>query len=311
MLTQARLKELLHYDPETGVFTWRARNNGKMKAGATAGTLQRGYRWIKINYRDYAAHRLAWLYSTGAWPKHYIDHINRVRDDNRLANLREATKAQNGHNVSLSKNNRTGYTGVRFIDGKYRAGIKAYGISYYLGRHDTAEQAHHAYLEAKRRLHSFVEDTVTRECDAPPVVLTRQPSSIGRSSKEQGLSSSAKSLISKENLVGATEFESATPHHVKGIRVMENTIPGNDLRETVTKECDAILHGLKRPLHEYCGAWVYKHDTTSLWSVNLDIANTMIDWDRVRTFQNVRIAQAVVDEMRELIRAARRLRGLP
>lgn len=91
---------------------------------------------------------------------------------------------------------------------------------------------------------------------------------------------------------------------------MENTIVDNDLRDTVTKECDAIVRGLKRPLHKYYGAWVYKHDTTGWWSVNLDIANTLVDWDRACTIQDLGLAQAVADEMRELIKAARRLQGL-
>lgn len=89
---------------------------------------------------------------------------------------------------------------------------------------------------------------------------------------------------------------------------MKNTTTDNDLRDTVTKECDAIIRGLKRPLHKYDGAWTYKRGP-HLWSVNLDIADALTS-DRVRNYSDGLIADAVTDEMRELIRAVRRLQGL-
>jgi hypothetical protein len=94
-LTVERLRELLTYDPETGELRWRVTRRRAAK-GSLAGTLNRnGYRNIEVEQRCYKAHRLAWLYVTGEWPKETIDHINCKRDDNRWANLRQATTAEN------------------------------------------------------------------------------------------------------------------------------------------------------------------------------------------------------------------------
>lgn len=113
-LTQQRLLELLDYDPVTGDFRWRVdRGGGAPAAGAQAGGINgRGYVVIGIDQKSYQAHRLAWLYTHGVWPKDQIDHINRNRADNRLSNLREATNGQNQANSPRHANNRSGYKGV-------------------------------------------------------------------------------------------------------------------------------------------------------------------------------------------------------
>ena len=111
MITQKELKDLLHYDPETGVFTWLKSGKGRKANGETRG-LTNGYFTIRINWRQYKAHRLAWLYVYGVWPKGQIDHINHNTTDNRIANLREVTNQENHRNMSLSKNNTSGVTGV-------------------------------------------------------------------------------------------------------------------------------------------------------------------------------------------------------
>jgi len=99
MLTQSELKELLHYDPETGVFTWLVRNGSGVEAGDVAGTLTlRGYWSIRYRRRSYRAHRLAFLYMTGSFPTLDVDHINGARGDNRWCNLREVTSRQNARN---------------------------------------------------------------------------------------------------------------------------------------------------------------------------------------------------------------------
>lgn len=104
-LTAARLREVLHYDPETGVFTWVRPKQG-CKIGRAAGhTHPDGYRRITVDYVDYAAHRLA-------WPPETLDHVNRSRDDNRLVNLRLATYLENNQNVGLRSNNKFGHKGV-------------------------------------------------------------------------------------------------------------------------------------------------------------------------------------------------------
>lgn len=155
-LTVERLRELLDYDPDTGLFTWRVRTSKCVTVGAIAGCLDKGYLRIQIDRRLHLAHRLAWLYITGDWPPAQIDHINGIRDDNRIANLRAATRAENMHNRRKPHSNTTsGYLGVSRYRGKFMAQIKLDGKSKFLGLFDTPEEAHAVYLEAKRRLHPY------------------------------------------------------------------------------------------------------------------------------------------------------------
>lgn len=158
MLTQSRLKQLLHYDPDTGVFTWLANRGRKAKTGGMAGSINTcGHRQIKIGGRAYMAHRLAWLYVHGAWPKDQTDHINGVRDDNRIANLREATQSENNQNVAMYSNNTSGFIGVSWFPAtmKWKAQIKVNGGVKHIGYFDMPEAAHAAYLAAKAELHTF------------------------------------------------------------------------------------------------------------------------------------------------------------
>lgn len=158
MLTQARLKELLQYHPETGYFTRKSTRGGKL-IGSIAGTHDtHGHLQIKIDKQLYLAHRLAWLYIHGSMPKYQVDHINGLRDDNRLNNLREASLQQNTQNqINARSNNSTGFLGVSFHkpNSLYRAQICHNGKVLHLGYHVTAELAHDAYLVAKRKLHEF------------------------------------------------------------------------------------------------------------------------------------------------------------
>jgi hypothetical protein len=103
----------LRYDPTTGIFVWSKSPARVIKAGTVAGRLGRdGYIAIQIKGRLYFAHRLAWLYVNGVWPKNQIDHINGNRSDNRIENLREATRKQNGENRRVVSTTRSGKTGV-------------------------------------------------------------------------------------------------------------------------------------------------------------------------------------------------------
>lgn len=103
IITQIELLKRLHYNPDTGVFTWKTRD-GSVKIGSVAGTRHRtGYIHIAINGKDYKAHRLAWLYVYDYFPSNDIDHINRVKNDNRISNLREATRSQNCVNSTQRK----------------------------------------------------------------------------------------------------------------------------------------------------------------------------------------------------------------
>ena len=161
MLTQARLKELLHYDPETGVFTWRADRRGhrNIRAGDVAGhKTPKGYVVIGIGGKVYKAHRLAWLYLHGAWPAEDIDHRFGVSAGNGVGNLREATHAQNAHNQHRAqRNNRSGLLGASWYgrDGTWRAKIVVGGKQKHLGYFATPEAAHEFYLLAKAMLHPF------------------------------------------------------------------------------------------------------------------------------------------------------------
>lgn len=154
MLTQTQLKDVLTYDPATGLFRYRHdRRGGINKAGDIAGTFNaKGYRQISIG-RTYGAHRLAWLYMTGAWPKHQIDHKNGVRDDNRWCNLREATNAQNCASRGVKANNRLGLKGVYPHGKRFAVCLYKNGERHYLGTFATAEDASTAYSEAANDLH--------------------------------------------------------------------------------------------------------------------------------------------------------------
>lgn len=154
-LTQDLLKSLLNYDPDTGVFTWLVQRRGTAKAGTTAGSINGcGYIHIRVNIKMYPAHRLAWLYVYGVWPSKGLDHINRVRTDNRIANLREATDGENKQNCSLHRNNSSGIKGVGRNQGKWRARISVDDRQIYLGRYTTIEDAIAARKAAEVKYHT-------------------------------------------------------------------------------------------------------------------------------------------------------------
>lgn len=169
-LTAERLRELLHYDPKTGVFV---RKQMKSRYGTTApnsrysmkaaGCLSSkhgpsaGYVKISVDGRRYFAHRLAWLYVYGAWPSGTVDHINGDRSDNRIENLRDVAhyvNIQNQRKVSVG-NKYSSLLGAHWsiTRKKWRSSIMVKLCPIHLGWFDTDEEAHQAYLTAKRRLH--------------------------------------------------------------------------------------------------------------------------------------------------------------
>jgi hypothetical protein len=137
MLNSERLKNLLSYDQDTGVFTWLVNRSKLAKAGYEAGTKKHhtGYKYITIDGKQYNASRLAFLYMTGSFPINEMDHKNRVRDDNRWDNLRESDRLANIINQGMLKNNTSGIKGVSFDKycNKYRAFINI-GKRKFLGR---------------------------------------------------------------------------------------------------------------------------------------------------------------------------------
>jgi len=155
-LTQGRLKELLHYNPETGIFTWvkgRVKSRGgNAKKGKVAGTAHSaGYIQIAIDKKLYLAHRLAFLYVDGYIPENNVDHINRIRDDNRWCNLREVSQSCNLRNASIRIANTSGVTGVSWDKekNKWRAAIRASGSNKYLGYFESFDDAVRARWEAE------------------------------------------------------------------------------------------------------------------------------------------------------------------
>ena len=155
-VTAEYLRDILDYSPETGLFTWRVAPNGRIKIGQRAGSPDTGgHLQIRINKRFYRAHRLAWLYVHGEWPPEDIDHINSERADNRLCNLRPATRAQNCQNSRLYRSNTSGFKGVVWHarGSKWSARIRANGRVHHLGRYTTAEAAHAAYVAAAVKYH--------------------------------------------------------------------------------------------------------------------------------------------------------------
>lgn len=115
MLTADRLREVLNFDPDTGQFTWCKSLSLRGRVGERAGHSQKDGRVIVgIDGVSYLAHRLAWLYTHGAWPLNLIDHINRDNSDNRLVNLRQATSSENKLNADAHRDSVTGLKGITF-----------------------------------------------------------------------------------------------------------------------------------------------------------------------------------------------------
>lgn len=158
MLTQIRLKELLRYNPETGIFT-RIKTAGRFIAGSVAGTINNeGYISIFIDRQSYRAHRLVWLYIYGCFPSGNIDHKDTRRSNNAINNLRDISQFGNMQNqVKAHSNNiSSGLLGVHQVKGmkKYRAAIWLNGKQKHIGYFDTPEDAHESYLKYKRIYHS-------------------------------------------------------------------------------------------------------------------------------------------------------------
>lgn len=148
-ITPTKLRDLLDYQPLTGLFAWREDRAPDIKAGDVAGTWRSdGYIAIRIEGRKYQAHRLAWLYLHGSFPAAQIDHINGAKWDNRIENLRVATNAQNCRNRGRRADNKSGFKGVSFEarSGKWRANAAdAAGRWRSLGRFASPEEASAAY----------------------------------------------------------------------------------------------------------------------------------------------------------------------
>ena len=155
-LTQERLREVLHYNPNTGVFTWLLPIGRRVKAGNVAGCANTTRRSIKLDSTRHLAHRLAWLYMTGSFPKQQIDHIDGDPRNNAFPNLRDIPNSINAQNRrKASVDSKTGLLGVSYSKQKRKwiAQICLNGKNRSLGHYCTPELAYAAYLIAKRIHH--------------------------------------------------------------------------------------------------------------------------------------------------------------
>jgi hypothetical protein len=171
-VTPEYVKECFKYNPKTGVLTWKARPKSHFPtergwhifhasyAGKVTGCKDyKGYLVVLIGGRPYFAHRIVWAIMKGVWPSEMIDHINGVRDDNRLANLREASRGQNISNARIRKDNTTGVKGIlkpvaRANGGKaWRVGIRVGGKRHHIGYFNSMEEAEVAVRESRVKLH--------------------------------------------------------------------------------------------------------------------------------------------------------------
>ena len=157
-ITLEILREVLNYNSESGFFTWNVMTGRRNRVGSVAGTISsRGYVKIKVLGKAYYAHRLAWLYFYGDWPNGEIDHVNRIRSDNKIRNIRLASRSENLCNKTIQKNNILKIKGVsKCAQGKDRpfySRITKNGNRVYLGSFGTIEEASFAYKVAAQTMH--------------------------------------------------------------------------------------------------------------------------------------------------------------
>jgi len=155
MITQARLKEVLLYSKESGLFYWFSQNGPRAVIGDVAGWVHHsGYIYIQIDNQSYAAHRLAFLYTDGYLPEGQIDHINRKRRDNRRVNLREASRQCNARNSRVPCSNSSGIKGIYFhkINKKWIASVSLSKVERYLGSFESKLEAAYTRYAAEQCL---------------------------------------------------------------------------------------------------------------------------------------------------------------
>lgn len=148
-----RLREVLDYDPVSGQFRWKVQLSPRGSSGSLAGSQRpSGYIQISVDGEQHYAHRLAWMYVTGSFPKEHVDHVDGKRSNNAFKNLRECNRRENGQNRSSASVKGCTWDKQK---GKFRAQIGVDGKIVNLGLHSTMEDAQSAYASAKRELHTF------------------------------------------------------------------------------------------------------------------------------------------------------------
>jgi HNH endonuclease/AP2 domain len=190
MITQERLKDLLHYDTETGVFTWivTAGRHDRWKAGRVAGSLSKGYLCIRVDGKLHFAHRLAWLYVYGEFPPKHTDHINGDKSDNRISNLRACSSSVNMHGVKRKlTTNTTGHAGVSYdkTRDKYAAYAWLDNKKVFIGRYGSLEEAVSARKVAELDIAAWVEKRDYGKADALEIKKIK-PKPVARSNNKTG-----------------------------------------------------------------------------------------------------------------------------
>jgi len=154
MISQGELKNYLDYNKDTGIFKWKIHKSGKNRIGLEAGSKNSfGYMQIKINYKLYKSHRLAWLFVYGKFPDDKIDHINGIKDDNRIVNLRSVTQSQNCKNMNHMSTNTSGTLGVTFhkLSRKWCSYITCNGKNIHIGLFMNKKDAVYVRKEAEKK----------------------------------------------------------------------------------------------------------------------------------------------------------------
>ena len=158
MISQLYLHEILDYNEDTGIFTWKVNRGRLCKKGNIAGSTDSwGHRQICIDGTKILAHRLAWIYVYGKLPKYQIDHIDGNKQNNAIKNLRDVDQFINQQNRKNARvDSSSGFIGVQKNGRKYKASIKANKQTFHLGMFNTAEEAFDAYKKAKLKLHGIL-----------------------------------------------------------------------------------------------------------------------------------------------------------
>lgn len=170
ILTQEQARQILDYDPDTGVFRWRRRQDvglawNNRNAGKIAGHVSvKGHVHVMVNRQRIYAHRLAWLIMTGGYPGADIDHINGDKSDNRFSNLRAASRAENNYNRAIQRNNKTGVKGVYPYKNRFRSQIVVDGNIKHIGVFGTLDEAKAAYEKAAAQYHGEFAYSKRPEC---------------------------------------------------------------------------------------------------------------------------------------------------
>ena len=154
-LTAEKLREILEYDPDTGKFTWKVSVGGRSSMGKVAGRYHSTgrYREIRIFERTYRAHRLAFLWMTGAWPEKQVDHIDGNGLNNSWSNLRDVSPSQNNYNAKLNYKNTTGCPGVRKNRSRWEVRIRVENKRYYLGTYRDLDEAIRVAIAFREKYH--------------------------------------------------------------------------------------------------------------------------------------------------------------